>query len=176
MWKNGAMTDLGALGLCQNSTAFPSNSKGQVVGDTGRCPNGGGPSFCLRMAMHEELALVEQARRRIQGRGIGAQHFYLVLPGYDIEVVDGLEINDRGEIARSGVLPTATFMAVLLIPASESEIAAANALNVSQATSTNTSTVVGNSENSASSSRNRARNMSRQQRCRMPGQQPAHRD
>ncbi len=39
LWKSGVMTDLGVLGSCLHSTAYSVNSKGQVVGDTGDCPN-----------------------------------------------------------------------------------------------------------------------------------------
>ena len=51
----------------------------------------------------------------------------LVLPGSDIEVVDAFQINDRGEIAGGGILPNGDFHAVLLVPASAADIAAAAA-------------------------------------------------
>jgi hypothetical protein len=52
----------------------------------------------------------------------------LVLPSSNpsnITVVDANQINDRGEIAGGGVLPNGDFHAVLLVPASPAEIAAA---------------------------------------------------
>jgi hypothetical protein len=53
----------------------------------------------------------------------------LVLPGSNpsnITVVDAFQINDRGYIAGGGVLPNGDFHAVVLVPASQAEIAAAN--------------------------------------------------
>ena len=40
----------------------------------------------------------------------------LVLRGSDIEVIDAVDINDRGEIAGGGVLLNGDFHAVVLIP------------------------------------------------------------
>ena len=113
LWKNGVMTDLGTLGLCQLSTAVVVNSKGQAVGDTGGCPGGGeGPPF---LSDHGE-AMVDLNT--------------LVLPGSDLTLTGATFINDRGEIAGAGVLPNGDQHAVLLVPASEAEIAAAEALSV----------------------------------------------
>ena len=106
-WKNGVMTDLGVVDPFPCSTAFSVNSKGQVVGDTGICGQGGGPSF-----------FSEQGQPMVDINT-------LVLPGSDIEVVDAFDINDRGEVAGAGVLPNGDVHAVLLIPASPAEIAAA---------------------------------------------------
>jgi probable HAF family extracellular repeat protein len=110
LWKNGVMTDLGVVDPWPCSTALSVNSKGEVVGDTGICGVGGGPSF-----------FSERGEPMVD---INA----LVLPGSDIEVVDALYINDRGEIAGTGMLPNGDVHAVLLIPACEDEIAAASAL------------------------------------------------
>lgn len=140
------MTDLGTLGECKDSTAFAVNSQGQVVGDTGACPNGGGPSF---FSEHGQPMVDINT---------------LVLPSSDIEVVDALFINDRGEVAGNGLLPNGDVHAVLLVPASAEDIAAGDALNASQPTS-NTHTFIRNAENSGSSVRNRALNMFRQRRA-----------
>jgi len=59
----------------------------------------------------------------------------LILPGSDIEVFEAWDVNDRGEIAAVGMLPNGDQHAILLVPASEEEIAAANAINVSHPTS-----------------------------------------
>jgi probable HAF family extracellular repeat protein len=135
LWKNGVMTDLGTLGPCLNSTAFVVNSKGQVVGDTGDCPGGGGgPSFYS-----------ENGQPMVDINT-------LVLPGSDIEVVDAIYINDKGEIAGGGYLPNGDFHAVLLVPASADEIAAANALNAPQAS---THAPIKNLEDSTSRGRGR---------------------
>jgi probable HAF family extracellular repeat protein len=145
LWKNGVMTDLGTLGPCLNSTAYSVNSNGQVVGDTGDCPGGGGgPSFFSEHGEH----IVDINT--------------LVLPGSDLEVVDLFDINDRGEIAGRAVLPNGDEHAVLLVPASADEIAAANAFNLSQPMSTHVHRFVKNFENS--SGRNRVLKMLRQTR------------
>jgi probable HAF family extracellular repeat protein len=111
LWKNGVMSDLGVVSPWTCSTAYSVNSQGQVVGDTGICGVGGGPSFF----------------------SAGGQPMVdlntLVLPGSNssnITVVDAFQINDRGEIAGGGVLPNGDFHAVVLVPASQAEIAAAN--------------------------------------------------
>ena len=109
LWKNGVMTDLGVVEPWPCSTAYSANSKGQVVGDTGICGEGGGPSFFS------------------ENGGPMVDINTLVLPGSDIEVVDAFTINDRGEIAGTGILPNGDEHAVVLVPASDAEIAAAGA-------------------------------------------------
>jgi probable HAF family extracellular repeat protein len=111
LWKNGVMIDLKSLPPCLNSTATSVNSSGQVVGDTGRCPDGGGghPFF----SEHGE-PMVDLTS--------------LVLPGSDLTLTDAAFINDRGEIAGTGVLPNGDHRAVVLVPASKDEIEAASAL------------------------------------------------
>jgi probable HAF family extracellular repeat protein len=141
--KNGVMTDLGVLAPWPCSTAYAVNTQGQVVGDTGICGEGGGPSFFWQ----EGLPMVD----------INS----LVLPGSDLEVVDANDINDRGEIAGVGLLPNGDQHAVLLIPAHAEEIAAADALNPSQPTSKAVHTFIRNSESSAFGGRNRMLNMYR---------------
>ncbi len=79
----------------------------------------------------------------------------LVLPGSDIEVVDALFINERGEVAGTGMLPNGDQHAVLLIPICDKDIAAANTLSVSESTSTAVHPVVKNLENSVSGGRSR---------------------
>lgn len=143
LWKNGAMTDLGTVAPWPCSTAYSVNSKGQVVGDTGICGVGGGPSF-----------FSEDGQPMVDINS-------LVLPGSDLEVVDLFDINDRGEIAGAAVLPNGDTHAVLLIPACAEEIAAANALNASPRTSATPHTLGRDSENSVSGGRNRALNMFR---------------
>jgi hypothetical protein len=87
----------------------------------------------------------------------------LVLPGSDIEVVDALYINDAGVVAGGGFLPNGDFHAVVLVPASPEEIAAASAVSASQSAPTTLPAHIRNAEDSASSSR-RALNMLRQTR------------
>ena len=111
LWKNGAMTDLGVVSPWTCSTADSVNSKAQVVGSTGICNVGGGPAF-----------FSEGGRPMVDINT-------LVLPGSNpsnITVVEAYQINDRGEIAGGGFLPNGDFRAVVLVPASRAEIAAAN--------------------------------------------------
>ena len=91
------MTDLGIPpggGPC--STAYSINSKGQVVGDSGIC-NVGGPPFLWEHGVIYNLN-------------------DLVLPGSDLTLVDVDTINDRGEIACTGVLADGNPHACLLVP------------------------------------------------------------
>jgi len=126
------------------STALSVNSKGQVIGDTGICGVGGGPNFYS-----------EDGQPMVDINT-------LVLTGSDLEIVDLFSINERGEIAGGAVLPNGDEHVIVLIPASEEEIAAANALNASQPPSTTAHTVVKNSEILASRGRSRALKMFRQ--------------
>ena len=112
------MADLGVIAPWPCSTAYSVNSKGQVVGDTGICGLGGGPSFFSERG--EQMVDINT----------------LALPGSDLEVVDAFDINERGEIAGSALLPNGDLHAVLLVPACAEEIAAAEALNVSPLVST----------------------------------------
>jgi hypothetical protein len=151
------MTDLGTLGRCLNSTAYAVNSRGQTVGDTGDCPGGnGGPSFFSEDGQH----MVDINT--------------LVLPGSDIEVVDALFINERGEVAGTGMLPNGDQHAVLLIPAYNEDIAAVNALSLSKFTSTAVHAVVKNAENSVSSGSSRVLHMLRQTQQHNPTIDPVY--
>lgn len=113
LWKNGTMTDLGVISPWTCSTALSVNSRGQVVGETGICGVGGGPAFFS------------------QGGQPIVDINTLLLPGSNtnnITVVTAYQINESGVIAGGGVLPNGDFHAVVLVPASQAEIAAANAL------------------------------------------------
>lgn len=100
-WKNGVMADLGTITPWPCSTAYSVNSAGQVIGETGICGVGGGPAF-----------LSEAGEPMVDLNT-------LVVPLSDIAVVDATDINDRGEIAGVGVLPSGDGHAVLLIPCDE---------------------------------------------------------
>jgi probable HAF family extracellular repeat protein len=140
VWKNGVITDVGVVpgDFCTNGRAI--NAKGQAIGTSTDC-----------MGNVEHMFLWEN----------GSIHNLTatILPGSDIDVFEAWDINDRGEIAAVGMLPNGDQHAVLLVPASASEIAAANAINVSHAPSIAVHTFVKNSENSVSSGRNRALNL-----------------
>lgn len=147
LWRNDVMTDLGTLGPCLNSTALVVNSSGQVVGDTGDCPGGGdGPSF-----------FSENGQPMVDINS-------LVVPGSDIEVVNAVFINEQGEVAGQGMLPNGDVHAVLLIPATPEEIAAANARNASRPTPTAMHALIKNAESSGFGGRFRTLNTLRQMR------------
>ena len=146
LWKNGAMTDLGVLDPWPCSTALSVNSKGQVIGDTGICGVGGGPNF-----------FSEDGQQMVD---VGT----LVLTGSDLEIVDLFDINERGEIAGAGVLPNGDQRAILLVPASAEEIAAANALNASPRTSATPHTLGRGAEHSPFNARYKQKMFRRTQR------------
>ena len=77
----------------------------------------------------------------------------LVLPGSDLTLTAAAFINDRGEIAGAGVLPNGEGRAVLLVPASAEETAAADALGAPP-TAVMVRTPIRNSESSFSDVRN----------------------
>jgi len=95
LWKKGVMTDLGNLGL--SSFAFAINSGGQVVGHS-KINDGTFRAF-----------LWEKGGPMVDLNA-------LVCPGSDIVLVDPYYINDRGQIAVQGVLPSGDEHAILLIP------------------------------------------------------------
>ena len=98
-WRNGEMTDLGTINGDTCSVAHFMNARGQVVGTSGDC----GGQF-------EKHGFIWQRG----GRMIDLNRF--VPAGSDLTVTDGETINDRGEIAGSGMLPNGDFHAVVLIP------------------------------------------------------------
>ncbi len=87
LWKNGVMTDLGTLG--STSAAFAINSKGQVVGRSRL----GAPTTPLQHAFLWENG------------GPMVDLNTLIPPNSPLELYDGENINDRGEIAGRGLPP-----------------------------------------------------------------------
>ena len=114
VWKNGVMTDLGVVpgDSCTNGRAV--NSRGQAIGTSTNC-----------MGVTQHIFLWENGSIF----DLGA----LILGGTDIAFQEALDINDRGEIAVVGVLPNGDQHAVLLLPASEKEIAEAGVSSVAKA-------------------------------------------
>jgi len=143
LWQDGKMFDLGSSPDWPCSTAIDVNSRGQVIIDTGVCGVVGGPGLLWDHGKLYDLNA-------------------LVSPNSGLAIGDVNFINDRGEIAATGVLPNGDQHAVLLVPASREEIASANALAVSGPASPRVETFTKDPENSLSSSRNRLLKMLRQ--------------
>jgi probable HAF family extracellular repeat protein len=101
-WKNGAMTDIGTINDDVCSIPHFMNSRGQVVGTSG----------CT-----EEGFEVHGFMWQPGGSIIDLNDF--VPPSSNLRITDGESINDRGEIAGSGMLPNGDFHAIVLIPCSE---------------------------------------------------------
>jgi probable HAF family extracellular repeat protein len=98
-WKDGVLTDIGTINEDVCSIPHFMNSRGLVVGTSGCTEEG-----------FEVHGFVWQ----LGGSIIDLNEF--VPPGSDLRVTDGETINDRGEIAGSGMLPNGDFHAVVLIP------------------------------------------------------------
>ncbi|MGB9206212.1 MAG: hypothetical protein WCB94_19800, partial [Terriglobales bacterium] len=97
LWRNGVMTDLGVIDGDACSTGSGVNSRGQVVGDAGVCFVGG------------RAWLWENGGPMVDLND-------LALPGSGFHLQDATEINERGEIVCTGVLPSGDVHAVLLVP------------------------------------------------------------
>ena len=98
LWKNGRIIDLGASPDWPCSTAYDINAGGQIIIDTGICGVGGGPGLLW------------------ENGGPSVDLNALVEPGSGITVGDVNYINDRGEIAVTGILPNGDQHAILLVP------------------------------------------------------------
>jgi uncharacterized membrane protein len=97
LWKKGKMIDLGVAPGQPCSTAIDINSQGQVIIDTGVCGVGGGPGMLWENGNLYDLNS-------------------LIPPNSGIAVGDPNFINDRGEIAATGLLPNGSKHAILLVP------------------------------------------------------------
>jgi len=121
LWRNGKMKDLGAAIGWPCSTAVDVNSAGEIIVDTGICGVGGGPGS------------ISESGEPIVDLNT------LVFPSSELSVGDVNYINDRGEIAATGVLPNGDHHAILLIPNGdcdddlETEIALAQSATLSSA-------------------------------------------
>ena len=94
------MTDLGTIAGTDISNVAAINSRSQVVGE----------SFTSDSSVHDAF-LWEQ--------GSLADLNSLVSPPSAVHLIEGVDINDRGEIAGVGFLPSGEMHAFLLIPCDE---------------------------------------------------------
>jgi probable HAF family extracellular repeat protein len=97
LWEKGVMTDLGVLSGQPCSTAIDVNSNRQVIIDTGICGVGGGPGALWQNGTLYDLNT-------------------LIPPLSGVTVGDVNFINDRGEIAVTGILPNGDQHDLLLVP------------------------------------------------------------
>jgi probable HAF family extracellular repeat protein len=97
LWRRGALTDLGVPAGQPCSTAIQINSNAQIIVNTGICGVGGGPG-CL----WEDGVLYDLNN--------------LIPPDSGFFIADVNFINDRGEIAVTGVLSNGDKHDLLLVP------------------------------------------------------------
>jgi probable HAF family extracellular repeat protein len=95
-WKDGAMTDLGTVSGDDCGIAFGINSIGQVVGSSGDCQGNGLHAFLWNGDIVDLNSLVS--------------------PSSALQLKSATNINDRAEIAGTGVTPNGDQHAFLLIP------------------------------------------------------------
>jgi probable HAF family extracellular repeat protein len=103
IWQNGVMSDLGTVGSDGCSVGYDINSRGQAVGYSGACD---GSSF----------------RAFLREKGGPMVDLNTLIPvNSGIFLFIATNINDRGEIAGSGVLPNGDVHAVLLTRCGEND-------------------------------------------------------
>lgn len=105
-WANGALTDLGVLGNDTAGTAYSVNSKDQVVGISKQCTHINTDDGCDGPLQHAFLWE--------DGSLFDLQD--LVVGQSEITLNGATDINERGEIFASGLLPNGDGRLVLLIP------------------------------------------------------------
>ena len=159
LWQRATITDLGVAPGWPCSTAEDINNSGQVIIDTGICGVGGGPGLLW------------------ENGGPSVDLNSLVEPGSGITIGDVNYINDRGEIAVTGVLPNGDQHAILLVPDGDCDYDCDGRIAASQsnvAPARYPTTMKQDSESRIGPANQfRDRFM---QRCQIPGQPPAPRD
>ena len=102
LWEKGVMTDLGVLNGQPCSTAIDVNSNRQIIIDTGICGVGGGPGALWQNGTLYDLNT-------------------LIPPNSGVTVGDVNFINDRAEIAVTGILPNGDQHDLLLVPVGDND-------------------------------------------------------
>jgi probable HAF family extracellular repeat protein len=105
-WANGTLTDLGLLGNDTAGTAYSVNSKDQVVGISKQCTHINTDDGCDGPVQHAFLWE--------DGSLFDLQD--LIADDSEITLSGATDINERGEIFASGVLPNGDGHLLLLIP------------------------------------------------------------
>jgi probable HAF family extracellular repeat protein len=104
LWEKGHMTDLHTLAGCTRSTAQSINSAAQVVGGLGGCSDNPDDVQSFFSAFY-----VEKGKPMVDLNT-------LIDPPSPIHIDSPWNINERGEIFGSGLLPDGTTRAFLLVP------------------------------------------------------------
>ena len=100
-WRDGKMTLLGTVGTEKDSEAISINSQGFVVGVAGVFGEADLHGFIWKHA--GPLVALDD----------------LMVPGTTVKVVSATDINERGEIAGTGLLANSDLHAELLLPCDE---------------------------------------------------------
>ena len=106
VWKNGVMTDLGLIAGDTSGTAFSINSKNQIVISSTKCIHIRPDDSCDGLRYHAVLwenDAVFDLQTLIDGDS-------------ELTVNNATNINERGEIAGTGVLPNGDTHAFVLVP------------------------------------------------------------
>lgn len=99
LWEKGQMSDLGAVAPCRHSEAHSINAASQIIGTSSGCPG----------TFNESGFYAEKGKPIVDLNT-------LVDPPSPIHIDSPWNINDRGEIFGSGLLPDGSARAVLLVP------------------------------------------------------------
>jgi probable HAF family extracellular repeat protein len=119
LWKDSLMIDLGVIAGDTAGSAYSINSKGQVVGTSIQCTQINSDDSCDGPVSHGFLWE--------DGSLFSLQS--LIDPGSKVTVNNVTSINDRGEIAGTGMLANGEPHAYLLVPCGEGNGACDSAAN-----------------------------------------------
>ena len=106
LWDNGAITDLGVVSPCKDSTANSVNSRGEIVGGLGNCSDN-----------RNDVAYFSAFVWKRGGEMVDLNT--LITNPTDLHVDDASFINARGEIAGGALTSTGESRAVLLVPVAD---------------------------------------------------------
>ena len=158
IWRRGRLTDVGTVGADPCSNGVTINSAGQAMGTSTDCHGN-----VLHLFLWENGSTVNLSA--------------LIRPGSDITLTDPVMINDRGEIAGTGVTSDGNLRAALLVPDGDCDSDCENRITASQNNASPAQNPMAMTQGSESQLTpiERIRSMMRQ-RHHLPGQPAAPRD
>ena len=112
LWKDGEMIDLGLIGGDTAGTAYSINSRGQIVGTSIQCTLINPDESCDGPVSHAFL-WEDGSLFNLQS---------LIDPASKIILNNTTSINERGEIAGTGILPNGEPHAYLLVPCGAGDV------------------------------------------------------